>query len=396
MNLRKVLIAATTAASAGYVAWRAFQLTRPAPPVRADAKAYGRTRRALAVTGAVRSTAAGLAFAYGPIAPRIARVVEPLPVWLRPAAFSAIASLASSAVELPVSIAEEHEIERRYGLTEQPRADYLADLAKSTALELALTAFLATLGAAALRRFPKSWPVAAAAGAFPLYVLANLIVPVYVMPLFNKFQPLEGPLEAQLRALARDHGVGDAEILSMDMSRQTKKANAFVTGIGKTHRIVLGDTLIEHFTPDEIEFVIAHELGHYVSGDTWRLIGVAEALTVVILGFAAYATKDDRSDDALKLARVAALLSTAATLLRPALAAFSRSREWAADRFALAATNDAASGAAAFRRLRDQNLAEDDVPDWYEFFFGSHPSLGKRIAALSSSATNGAAAATNS
>ena len=104
----------------------------------------------------------------------------------------------------------------------------------------------------------------------PLFVLANLIVPVYILPLFNKFEPLTGPLEVRLRALATRFGVGDAEILRMDMSRQTKKANAFVAGIGSTHRIVLGDTLIDKFEPDEIEFVVAHELGHYVTRDTWR------------------------------------------------------------------------------------------------------------------------------
>jgi len=74
------------------------------------------------------------------------------------------------------------------------------------------------------------------------------------------------------------------------------------------------------------------------------------------------------------------LLATQA--LRPLLFAFSRSREWAADRFALDATHDPAAGAAAFRRLRDQNLADEDPPAWYEFFFASHPSLRARIAAL--------------
>ena len=81
---------------------------------------------------------------------------------------------------------------------------------------------------------------------------------------------MTGSLEERLRALATRFGVGDADILRMDMSRQTRKANAFVTGIGRTHRIVLGDTLIDGFEPSEIEFVVAHELGHYVSKDTWR------------------------------------------------------------------------------------------------------------------------------
>ncbi len=87
---------------------------------------------------------------------------------------------------------------------------------------------------------------------------------------------MTGSLEERLRRLAARFGVGDAAILRMDMSRQTRKANAFVTGIGRTHRIVLGDTLIEAFPEDETEFVVAHELGHYVNKDTWRLIGLGE------------------------------------------------------------------------------------------------------------------------
>lgn len=277
---------------------------------------------------------------------------------------------------------EDHEIERRYALTEQPRAAYIADAAKSAVLGAAVTGVLVTLAAILVRRAPRSWPILAALGALPLYVLANLIVPIYVLPLFNRFDALEGPMEVRLRALASRFGVGDAEILRMDMSRQTKKANAFVTGISSTHRIVLGDTLLEHFEPDEIEFVIAHELGHYVARDTWRLIGAAEAATTLVLVAAALLDSDTSVDISVRLTRIAAWLGAGFQFLRPALAAFSRSREWAADRFAVDATSNPHAGIAAFERLRDQNLAENDVPGWYEFMFGTHPSLGRRITAL--------------
>jgi len=211
-------------------------------------------------------------------------------------------------------------------------------------------------------------------------------VPIYVMPLFNKFEPVTGSLEERLRALASRYGVGDAAILRMDMSRQTRKANAFVTGIGKTHRIVLGDTLIEAFPENETEFVVAHELGHYVNKDTWRLIGLGEvmALVLFLVSNAAVSKKEHEElrDRPLLIVRLNAAMVVATQVLRPLLFAFSRSREWAADRFAIAATGDAAGGAAAFRRLRDQNLADEDPPPWYELFFSSHPSLRARIATL--------------
>lgn len=384
--MRKLILGLLAGVSAGYVAVRTVQgctiARNPLRPASHDPKAYGRTQRALALAGTLRSTAAMLAFAYGPLAPRVERALAPLPRWLRPGVFLAVLTLASSIAELGVSFVEEYAIERHYGLTEQSPRGFLADAAKSTALATAVIGGLGLLGGVTIRRFRRTWPVVAALGMLPLFVLANLIVPIYVLPLFNKFEPLHGPLEERLRALAARFGAGDAEILRMNMSKQTKKANAFVVGIGSTHRIVLGDTLIDAFTPGEIAFVIAHELGHYVTRDTWRMIAVAECVTAALLAAVAFGMRDDASEEPLRLLRIAAWLGAGMLAARPALSAFSRSREWAADRFALETTNDARSGIDAFRRLRDQNLAEEEPPVWYELLFASHPSLGKRIAAL--------------
>jgi STE24 endopeptidase len=175
----------------------------------------------------------------------------------------------------------------------------------------------------------------------------------------------------------------------MDMSRQTRKANAFVVGIGRTHRIVLGDTLIEAFPENETEFVVAHELGHYVNKDTWRTIALGEVLATALFLIAnARASAPDREelrDRPLRIVRIYAIMLVATQAFRPLFLAFSRSREWAADRFALAATGDPAAGASAFRRLREQNLADEDPPAWYELIFSSHPSLRARVAALETS-----------
>jgi STE24 endopeptidase len=389
--VRKFVLGLIAGVGAGYVAVRAVQaisLARHTPSaISNDPAAYGRTRRALAVVGTLRSTLATLAFAHGPLAPRIERVMEPLPRWLAPGAFFASLALVSSAVELPVSFVEDYTIERRYGLSEQTPPAFLADYGKSTAISVLLAGGLGMLGGFTVRRFRRAWPIVAALGMLPLFILANLIVPIYILPLFNRFEPLVGPLEVRLRALAARFGVGGAEILRMDMSRQTKKANAFVAGIGSTHRIVLGDTLIDAFDPDEITFVVAHELGHYVSRDTWRMIALAEGVTGALLGIVAVGLRKDTSSQSVFLLRIAAWLGAGMLAVRPAINAFSRSREWAADNFALATTRDPQSGVAAFRRLRDQNLAEEEPPGWYEWLFGSHPSLGKRIAALDATAS---------
>jgi len=390
VKLGKFLAGAGAGIGAGYALVRAIEAAkewqRPAPARPRDAKAYARARRALEVVGTLRGVVGTLAFAYGAPAGALDRVTARVPAVFRPALFGIPFSLLAAVADLPAAFVEDYGLERRYGLTDQPRSGWLADYAKSVLVGTVVANLVATLFGAAVRRAPRRWPWLASAGAFPLFVFGNLIVPIYIMPLFNAFVPVEGPLERRLRALATRYGVGDAAILRMDMSRQTRKANAFVTGIGQTHRIVVGDTLIDAFSEEETEFVVAHELGHYVNRDTWRLIGLGQLLatTLFLVANGAVSRRDRETlkDRPLLLLRLYAIMLLASQALRPVLFAFSRSREWAADRFAVAATGNPAAGADAFRRLREQNLADDEPPHWYETLFGSHPSLRARIAAL--------------
>ena len=341
------------------------------------AKRYGSLRRSLAIAGIARSLCGAVIVAYGPVARALERAVEPAPEWLRPSALAVLCGTLDVALDAGTTYVESYAIERRFEMSEQALGSWVADRIKEECVSLGITAVLSGIFGAVVRRFPARWPLLAGAGTLPLLVLANIVVPLYILPLFNEYTPLEGPLEERLRALAARYGVGDADILRMNMSKQTKKANAFVTGIGSTHRIVVGDTLIDHFPPDEIEFVVAHELGHYVHGDSWRMIAAGEISACIVFFASSALTRDSAT-----LPRIAWWASLVSQMLRPAISAFSRSREWAADHFALQATGAPHAGAAAFRRLRDQNLAEDEQPAWYEFLFGTHPSLKERIRTL--------------
>ncbi len=133
MSGRKMLLGVGMGLGAGYIAARAFEAffewRDPAPPVAKDAAAYARIRRALEVAGTVRGTAGFLAFAYGPIADRVDGATSRLSVWARPAAYYAAYSLATAFVELPVSFVEEYSLERRFGLSDQSRSDWLSDYA---------------------------------------------------------------------------------------------------------------------------------------------------------------------------------------------------------------------------------------------------------------------------
>jgi STE24 endopeptidase len=393
MRAGRVLLGLVSGFTAGYLAARAYEtwqeIRRPSTARGESAASYGRARRGLEITDTIHGICGALAVAYGGLGDVADRATMRAPAWIRPACFVVPLSLCAAAIELPAAFIADHTLERRYRLTEQSREAWLGDYAKGALVATVVTAIGATLLGFAVRRAPRTWPIFASIGSLPLFVIGNLIVPLYVLPLFNQFEPLEGPLERRLRALASRFGVGDADILKMDMSRQTRKANAFVIGIGQTHRIVLGDTLVDNFPEDETEFVVAHELGHYVAKDVWRLIGLGELLAGALF-FISNAISGPRSgmrDRPIVLARLYATMLVATQVLRPLLFAFTRSRESAADRFAADATQDPQAGAAAFRRLRDRNLAEDEVPRWYEIFFSSHPSLKSRIGALECQAT---------
>jgi STE24 endopeptidase len=369
---------------------RTAWLDREAPfPVieKADPKAYGAARRGLMVAGMLRSTAS-LAMTGFVIAEPVERALAPVPRWLRAPAFIAFMGLLDALRDLGADYVEGHVMERTYGTSEQSAQAWAMDHAKAVGVGLGITMLLGGIGDAIVRKAPRRWPWIAIGATPVLLTLANVIAPTFIMPLFNTYTPLQGDLERRIRELATPHGAGDAAILRFDMSRQTKKANAFVTGVFGTQRIVLADTLIEKFAQEETLFVVAHELGHYVRRDPWLSIAVGTVFTAATIGAANRALHKmgrrlETIGDGTRFAFYASLFST---LGAPLMAAISRAVERRADVFAVEATHDPRGGARAFRRLRDQNLAEDEQPKWAELLFSTHPSLKSRIARLEAQA----------
>jgi STE24 endopeptidase len=389
--MRRFFIGSAAGAVIGYSAVRTAQalgeLRRPATPLEKDPATYGRLRRALMLAGMARSlaTLAATAYAVGPQIEPPAGEREPRP---RRIALVLGGLVLSTLVELPGDFVEGYAVERRYGLSKQTVSGWALERAKGLGVTLAIATPLIELLATAVERAPRAWPLLATAGSFPLLVLANVVAPTFIAPLFNKFERIEGTFADRIRALAGRYGAGDATILRVDMSRQTEKANAYVTGLFNTKRIVIGDTLLDRFAESETLFVVAHELGHYVKRDVWRGVALGTfAAAGVFFGGRAIAERPGHSlASAAGLSRLFFAISLLSTLAGPPLAAFSRARERAADRFAIEATQDGASGAAAFERLRERNLAEDEQPRWMELLFSSHPSLGSRIERLRASA----------
>jgi STE24 endopeptidase len=207
--------------------------------------------------------------------------------------------------------------------------------------------------------------------------------------LFNKYVPLgdeHQELQERLLNLAKKANTKIKGVFKFDMSKRTNAANAALTGIGNTRRIILGDTLINEFTVDEIETVLAHELGHHVHKDIPFLIVFGTLSTTLSLFIASLALNAAVSYFSFKSAADIAtfpalilILSAYGLLTSPIDNAISRWRENMADDYALSSTKKGEAFASAFTRLANQNLGEIDPEKWVVFMFYSHPPLGERI-----------------
>jgi STE24 endopeptidase len=310
-------------------------------------------------------------------------VVDPasLPWWARTPAYAALVVLILALAGTPLALWAGLLRERRWGFSTQSLSGWLADRAKGTAVNATLTA-LALLALVALgRAFPGWWVVPAAAAFAAAVLFLSFVAPVVLEPLFNRFAPLEDDrLAGDLRSLAERAGVPVRDVLVQDASRRTTKANAYVSGLGSTRRVVVADTLLGQATELEVRVVVAHELGHrryrHVLAGTLLGMAGAAAATFVLWALLGTTVADPSRVPLVLLVGVACTLAAA-----PALGAISRRWERSADRFALQLTGDAAAYRDAFLRLARANLGDLDPPRLVYLFLFTHPTASERIAA---------------
>ena len=310
--------------------------------------------------------------------------------WLLVAAFASIFTGIYFLLNLPLSYYAGFVLPHRYDLSTQSVKDWILDQLKSIALGAALGLLVIELVYLALRLTSDAWWLWLTGGALIFSVLLANLSPILIMPIFNKFTPLgeeHADLAERLIKLAENAGTKIKGVYKMDMSRRTRQANAALMGTGNTRRIVLGDTLIEEFSDDEIETILAHELGHHVHNDIpWMITFgtlttalsfflVSLAMDWAVQSFGLNGVADPASLPALMI-----LLSLYGLVLMPINNAFSRWRENLADDYALESTGKAQAFASAFTRLANQNLSDVDPQSWVVFIFYSHPPLNTRIA----------------
>jgi STE24 endopeptidase len=270
--------------------------------------------------------------------------------------------------------------ERRWGFATQGTRGWAADRAKSLAVGVVTTVtFVAPLLALA-HVFPNGWPWPAAAGGAMLALLVLFVAPVVLEPVFNRFRPLEGALAERLLALAERVGVPVREVLVADASRRTSKQNAYVSGIGRTRRVVVWDTLLDA-PEDEIELVVAHELGHRRHRHVTILTALAMAGVVVYIALLRLVRPHPEPHDAALVLLLAGVLELVAL---PLASALSRRFERTADRFSLTVAGKDAY-IQVHQRLALSNLADLDPPKLAYLLVFSHPTPPERLSAVADS-----------
>jgi STE24 endopeptidase len=328
---------------------------------------------------------------FGALGDWLFGLVDGLPWWGEAIAFSALVTLVVSLLATPIAFWRGYLHERRWGFSTQTLGGWLSDRAKGVAIGMALTVIPMFGLIASVHVFPSWWPLVAALGGAAIVFVVTFLAPVLLEPVFNRFAPLrDDALAEDLRQLADRAGVPVRDVLVADASRRTTKHNAYVSGIGKTRRVVVWDTLLERGAPGEVRLVVAHELGHR----RFRHVAIGTAIAMggtalFVLGLWLLFQWDellaaigaDGPGDPRVIPFVLFAGTVAELALRPFALALSRRWERDADRFSLELTGDPEAYEATHRNLALSNLGDLDPPKAAYLFFFSHPTAPERLAA---------------
>ena len=344
----------------------------------ARARSYARPQLALLLTRSLVDTAALAALVQRP--PRVLGRT-----WSSPAAGGA-ATAAGVALALSLPTLPLRAVSRRramaVGLDTQSWGAWAGDVAKASAIQTAFAAGGGAAVVATMRRFPRVWWVPLGVGSVVFGAGLAALAPVVLDPIFNDFEPLpEGETRSDVLELAREAGVSVGEVYSVDASRRTTAANAYVTGLGPTKRVVLFDTLLDRYSRDEIRLVVAHELAHVRHRDVQRSVLyaaiVAPATALAVQRLSGALTAERGTPAALPALALAAVLVTAPIgLVGNRL---SRALERRADQFALDLAGAPEAAVSFERSVALQNVADVDPPRWVSRVLATHPPIAERI-----------------
>lgn len=288
-------------------------------------------------------------------------------------------------------------LEHRFNLTNQRLGSWIKDEIKGWLLGLVMATFLTEVVYALIRLWPPYWWLLAWLVFVPVIIFFNQVAPVVLYPMFYKYAPLQNEeLKSRLTRLGERAGTRVRGVYEWKLSEKSKKANAELAGLGNTRRIIISDTLLSNYSNDEIEAVLAHELGHHVHRHLTKSIVVIAAMTLVAFWSAnevlRYAIDEQRMfqhlADFANLPLLALVASGISLLVMPAINAYSRFKERQADLYCWKSVADVTPYITAMEKLGKQNLSESHPSRIVELLFHSHPPISKRIAAAEAWAKN--------
>lgn len=314
--------------------------------------------------------------------------------WLVVALYFTVFSIIFFLVDLPLHVYSSFIIEHRFGLSNLTLGAWIKENAKRQIISFIFALILIELLYAVMRAFPGRWWFIA----WVLWIVVTIVMgklwPVFIAPLFYKYERLPtGLVRERIVRLVESVGLKIENVYSMNLSKTTQKANAYFCGLGRTRRVVLSDTLIRNFTPDEVTAVVAHEAGHCKRKHIWRgiLFNMGVSLASFYLGWRGLVFLSPRvglkeAADVAGFPLLALVVILFGVLMMPIVNVFSRSLEREADDFALSATRAKDVFVSCMRKLAIVNLSNPDPHPLIEFFLYSHPSIRKRIERAESSA----------
>jgi STE24 endopeptidase len=282
-------------------------------------------------------------------------------------------------------------LEHKFGLSNQTFGAWFGEELLSL-MVLAIIALIAVEGIyLALKKVPRTWWIYVSVVFIGFTIVLVNLAPILIMPLFNVYTPLpQGELRDRLVDLSNRAHLKVEDIFTMDMSKQTKKANAMLTGLGNTKRIVLGDNLVKEFSPDEVEVVMAHEMGHNFFHHIWKAIFISSVMAAIgffiihltgpgIITRFRSRLKIDNMADVASLPLILLIFTVYGLVTMPVFPAFSRHMERQADKFAIDITHENGAFITAMQKLSYMNLSDPNPSPIVEFLLYDHPPVSERI-----------------
>jgi STE24 endopeptidase len=352
------------------------------------ARRYEKEKRLLGLAGSVLSLILLLVFYAAGLSARLAHIRSGGPVVWPFLAYTAGFLAWLAILNLPLSFYRGYVHEHKWRFSTQRFGGWLSDQAKSFAVGLVMAWLLLGLLLGIMARFPRAWWLIAGLAMALVSVIMATLFPVLILPLFHRYTPIENKeLTDALKEILAREGLKSSGFFQEDMSRRTRKENAFLAGLGKTRRVVLGDNLVKHMTVPEIVSVIAHEVGHYRHRHIWKSV-VSETLEQLAVFFflavvmrAAFPGFPGSAREVLTVLPLMLVIGGAASsaVFGPISNALARHFEKQADLYALAHVGDRHAFATALAGLADRNLSNAYPAWWVKVLYYTHPPIGERL-----------------